>query len=177
MKSGGEDLTSKYTFDPYLGFILSNQSFPPDFSSLTCYLNFRSKTESLQFMVHSQQLVASDSATIPVTLQTVEEVVEGWGDIVVDCKAEVNEGEVEVEWEVPALPFHRLPFSFLLFFACLFHHRIHPGEATVRITERFDVQEVNILTLHIQSSAFYSQQDFDLKKKNSRLCNLVMVCH
>ena len=24
--------------------------------------------------------------------------------------------------------------------------RIHPGEATVRITERFDVQEVNILT-------------------------------
>ena len=29
----------------------------------------------------------------------------------------------------------------------LFHHRIHPGEATVRITERFDVQEVkNILS-------------------------------
>ena len=153
-------MTSQYTFDPYLGFVLSNQSFPPDFSSLTCYLNFRSKTESLQFMVHSQQLVASDSATIPVTLQTVEEMVEGWGDIVVDCKVEVNEGEVEVEWEVPALPFHRLSF----WFSCsckmiLFHHRIHPGEATVRITERFDVQEVNILTtifIHLHSTLYNS---------------------
>ena len=107
-------MTSKYTFDPHLGFALSNSStIPPDFSSLTCYLTFRSKTESLQFMVHSQQLVASDSATIPVTLQTVEEVVEGWGDIVVDCKVEVNDGEVEVEWEVPALPFHR--FFFVVF--------------------------------------------------------------
>ena len=105
-------MTSKYRFDPYLGFALSNSSTPPDFSSLTCYLTFRSKTESLQFMVHSQQLVANRSATIPVTLQTGEEVVEGWGDVVIDCKVEVDNGEVEVEWEVPALPFHRLLFFF-----------------------------------------------------------------
>ena len=63
-------------------------------------------------MVHSQQLVANRSATIPVTLQTGEEVVEGWGDVVIDCKVEVDNGEVEVEWEVPALPFHRLLFFF-----------------------------------------------------------------
>ena len=58
-------------------------------------------------MVHSQQLLTSHpSATIPVTLQAGEEVVEGWGEIVVDCKVELDE-ELEVEWEVPALPFHR----------------------------------------------------------------------
>ena len=114
-------MTSKYTFDPHLGFALSNSStIPPDFSSLTCYLTFRSKTESLQFMVHSQQLVANRSATIPVTLQTGEEVVEGWGDVVIDCKVEVDNGEVEVEWEVPALPFHRLLFLFFLFIVVFF---------------------------------------------------------
>ena len=76
LKSGGEDLTSKYTFDPHFGFA-SSSTIPPDFTSITCYLAYLSKTESLQFMVHnSQQLVASRSATIPVTLQTGEEVVE-----------------------------------------------------------------------------------------------------
>ena len=100
-------MTSKYKFDPYFGFTLSKSPINPHFSSLTCYLTFRSKTESLQFMVHSQQLLTSHpSATIPVTLQAGEEVVEGWGEIVVDCKVELDE-ELEVEWEVPALPFHR----------------------------------------------------------------------
>ena len=50
------------------------------------------------------------SATIPVTLQAAEEVVEGLEDIVIDCKVELDtklDKEVEVEWEVPALPFHR----------------------------------------------------------------------
>ena len=50
------------------------------------------------------------SATIPVTLQAAEEVVEGLEDIVIDCKVELDaklDEEVEVEWEVAALPFHR----------------------------------------------------------------------
>ena len=75
LKSGGEDLTSKYTFDPRFGFA-SSSPIALDFTSLTCYLTYLSKTESLQFMVHnSQQLAASHRATIPVTLQTGEEVV------------------------------------------------------------------------------------------------------
>ena len=58
-------------------------------------------------MVHSQQLLASHpNVTIPVTLQAGQEVVEGWEEIVVDCKVELD-GELKVEWEVPALPFHR----------------------------------------------------------------------
>ena len=65
-------------------------------------------------MVHSQQLLASHpSATIPVTLQAGEEVVEGGEEIVVDCKVELD-GELEVEWEVPALPFHRFLIWLLL---------------------------------------------------------------
>ena len=42
-----------------------------------------------------------------------------------------------------------LEFHYWVFIVLVskFDHRIHPGEPTVRITERFDVQEVNILSI------------------------------
>ena len=127
LTSGGEDLTPNYTFDPRVGFKLFHSglssskvpsSKPPDFTSVTCHLAYLSKRESLQFRVRSQQLVNRQSTTAPilVTLKTGEEVVEGWGEIAVDCKVEAD-GEVEVEWEVPALPFHRL-LMFLIRIYC-----------------------------------------------------------
>ena len=42
------------------------------------------------------------------------------------------------------LEFHHWVFIDLV---SKFDHRIHPGEPTVRITERFDVQEVNIISI------------------------------
>ena len=113
LTSGGQDLTSKYTFDPRFGFSLIPTSSPQHlaYASATCYLTDGSKTESLQFSVRSSKMASKlQSATIPVTLQAAEEVVEGLEDIVIDCKVELDtklDKEVEVEWEVPALPFHR----------------------------------------------------------------------
>ena len=113
LTSGGQDLTSKYTFDPRFGFSLMPTSSPQHlaYTSATCYLTDGSKTESLQFSVRSSKMASKlQSATIPVTLQAAEEVVEGLEDIVIDCKVELDaklDKEVEVEWEVPALPFHR----------------------------------------------------------------------
>ena len=113
LTSGGQDLTSKYTFDPRSGFSLMPTPSPQHlaYTSATCYLTDGSNTESLQFAVRSSKMASKlQSATIPVTLQAAEEVVEGLEDIVIDCKVELDvkmDEEVEVEWEVPALPFHR----------------------------------------------------------------------
>jgi len=104
LTSGGQDLTSKYTFDPRFGFSLIPTSSPQHlaYASATCYLSDGSKTESLQFSVRSSKMASKlQSATIPVTLQAAEEVVEGLEDIVIDCKVELDaklDEEVEVEW-------------------------------------------------------------------------------
>ena len=48
-------------------------------------------------------------------LTAYKKVVEGLEDIVIDCKVELDaklDEEVEVEWEVPALPFHRCRLIF-----------------------------------------------------------------
>ena len=44
-----------------------------------------------------------------------------------------------------------------------FHHRIHPGEPTVRITERFDVQEVNIISIF--NNLYSTLQYFSQRRK------------
>ena len=55
-----------------------------------------------------------------------------------------------------------------------FEHRIHPGEPTVRITERFDVQEVNILSIF--NTLYSTLQEEKPYLVSWSMSNLHMTC-